>query len=132
MQNTKIMVLFAMSSFKERLKEELSYKGFIVKEFSAKTGINKRTLESYLDSREVIPSADIAVKIANVLGVSVEYLVTGEKKKISVEEAPLTRKYKTVIDDLEVLPQEISSPLVNAIHYAAENERKKQKNITAG
>ncbi len=63
---------------------------------------------------------------------TVEYLVTGEKKKISVEEAPLTKKYKTVIDDLEVLPQEISSPLVNAIHYAADNERKKKKNITAG
>jgi hypothetical protein len=53
-------------------------------------------------------------------------------KGLTITDNPIIKKYKTVIDDLEVLPQEISSPLVNAIHYAADNERKKQKSITAG
>ena len=119
--------------FRENLRSELDYQDMIVKELSEKTGINKRTLDNYLTGHNSLPSADIAVKIAQALDVTVEYLVTGnDKKRVVITDNPIIKKYKTVIDDLEVLPQEISSPLVNAIHYAAENERKKQKNITAG
>ncbi|MDR2048061.1 MAG: helix-turn-helix domain containing protein, partial [Treponema sp.] len=52
-----------------------------VKELSAKTGIAKGTLDCYLGARSSMPPADIAVKIANTLGVSVEYLVTGKEEK---------------------------------------------------
>lgn len=120
-------------SFTERLREEISYSGLVHKEIADKAGIKKRAFDMYVGSRESIPPADVAVRIANVLGVSVEYLVTGkDEKRLIVTDNPIIKKYKTVIDDLEVLPQEISSPLVNAIHFAAENERKKLKNITAG
>jgi transcriptional regulator with XRE-family HTH domain len=63
--------------FKENLKSELTYKGILVKELAAKTGISKHTLDNYLNTRSRIPSADIAVKIAKALDVSVEYLITG-------------------------------------------------------
>jgi transcriptional regulator with XRE-family HTH domain len=70
-----------MANFKENLRAELDYLGLTVKELSAKTGIAKGTLDCYLGVRASMPPADIAVKIANTLGVSVEYLVTGKEEK---------------------------------------------------
>ena len=73
--------------FKKRLRSELDYHDLTVKELSAKTGIAKGTLNCYLGVRASMPPADIAVKIANALDVSVEYLVTGkeEKKELSLQ-----------------------------------------------
>lgn len=65
-------------TFKDRLREEIEYKGLQIKELSAAAGVNNNTFLSYIDSRGYMPSAETAVKIAKVLGVSVEYLVTGE------------------------------------------------------
>jgi len=65
--------------FKENLKAELLYQDMLVKELSVKTGISRHTLDNYLNVRENMPTADVAVKIAQALGVTVEYLVTGEE-----------------------------------------------------
>jgi len=70
-----------MANFKANLRTELDFQGLTVKELSAKTGIAKGTLDCYLGVRASMPPADIATKIANALGVSVEYLVTGQKEK---------------------------------------------------
>ena len=51
----------------------------MVKELAQMTGISRHTLDNYLNVRENMPTADVAVKIAKALGVSVEYLVTGEE-----------------------------------------------------
>ncbi|MDD6487723.1 MAG: helix-turn-helix domain-containing protein [Spirochaetales bacterium] len=66
--------------FKQRLSDELSYRGFSVKEFAAKVGISVNTLNMYL-YRNSIPAADVAVKMAKVLNVTTEYLITGEETK---------------------------------------------------
>ena len=63
--------------FKENLKNELVYKGLMVKELAVKTKINKSTLDNYLRDKNSSPTAENAVKIAQALDVSVEYLVTG-------------------------------------------------------
>jgi len=68
-----------LMGFKENLKSELAYKGMLVKELAEKTGISRHTLDNYLNVREHIPTLDVAVKIAKVLDVSVEYLATGEE-----------------------------------------------------
>jgi len=65
--------------FKLNMRNELDYQGLTVKELSLKTGIPKGTLDCYLGVRASIPPADIATKIAASLGVSVEYLVTGQE-----------------------------------------------------
>lgn len=67
-------------TFRERLKEEIDYKGYTLSVLADKVSISKRTLDSYVDSRGIIPPADTAVRLAQVLGVSVEYLVTGKDK----------------------------------------------------
>ncbi|MDR0551990.1 MAG: helix-turn-helix domain-containing protein [Spirochaetaceae bacterium] len=64
--------------FKETLKTELTYQGLLVKELAEKSGVHKRAIDNYLNQQGSLPSADAAVKIARALGVTVEYLVTGE------------------------------------------------------
>lgn len=64
--------------FKERLRDEIEYKGLLIKEVSAALGISNSTFLSYVDARGVLPNVETAVKIAKYLGVSVEYLVEGE------------------------------------------------------
>lgn len=65
--------------FKERLKEQIEYKGMSVKEIATAAGISNNTLLSYIDARGYLPNVETAVKIAKTLGVSVEYLVTGKR-----------------------------------------------------
>ncbi len=64
--------------FKERLRDEIEYRGLLVKEVSAAIGISNSTFLSYIDARGVLPNVETAVKIAKYLGVSVEYLVDGD------------------------------------------------------
>lgn len=70
--------------FRDRLRDQIEYCGLLDKEVADRAGISKRAIDSYVDSRGCIPSADIAVKIAKVLGTSVEYLVTGEAPSVQI------------------------------------------------
>ena len=65
--------------FKENLKSELSFSGMLVKELAVKSGVNKYSLDNYLNARGQTPSIEVGYRIANALGVSVEYLITGEE-----------------------------------------------------
>ena len=78
-------------SFGKNLKQELVYSGVLKKELAAKTGINKRAIDTYVRTNSSMPPADTAVKIAKALGVTVEYLVTGEEASISKEAGILIR-----------------------------------------
>ena len=67
--------------FRENLRSQLEYSGMLVKELAARSGIKKKTLDSYLGKQGYTPSVETAVSIAKALGVSVEYLVTGTDSK---------------------------------------------------
>ena len=55
-------------TFRERLKEEIEYKGYTLSVVADKVSISKRTLDSYVDSRGIIPPADTAVRyLLNIL-----------------------------------------------------------------
>ena len=87
--------------FKENLKAELSFKGMMVKELADKTRINKSTLDNYLRDKHSSPTAENAVKIAQALNVSVEYLVTGEEKSApSKENALIIHRINTDLQKL--------------------------------
>ena len=68
--------------FRENLKEELNYQDVKVKELAEKAGISKRIVDHYLAEKNTTPRADAAYKIAQVLDVSVEYLVTGRDSSV--------------------------------------------------
>jgi transcriptional regulator with XRE-family HTH domain len=77
--------------FGENLKQELVYNGMLKKELAAKAGVQKRAIDTYVRTKASMPSADVAVKIAKALGVTVEYLVTGEDSSTSKEVSRVTR-----------------------------------------
>ena len=64
-------------SFAENLRVMLDMRNMELKELSAGTGISKSTLDNYLSGQKSLPNAENAVKIAQALGVTVEFLVTG-------------------------------------------------------
>jgi len=70
-----------MMGFRENLKSQLEYSGMLVKELADRSGIKKKTLDSYLGNRGYTPSVEAAISIAKALGVSVEFLVTGTDNK---------------------------------------------------
>jgi transcriptional regulator with XRE-family HTH domain len=114
-----------MTGFSRRLRSEIEYIGFNHKEFAAKAGIKKRALDAYLGLQQSMPPADIAVKMASVLGLSVEYLVTGKEKQQSVDISKYLQ-FRDLLDDLSKLSVEMLVPIKAMIKTAANNERPKR------
>ena len=77
---TSFFTKLLMMGFAENVKFEMEFQDIQIKELSIKTGISKNTLDKYLFGKKVQPGVENAVKIASVLGVSVEYLVLGDSK----------------------------------------------------
>ena len=98
-------------TFCGRLERIMKEKKILQKELAEKAGISNNGISTWKVTG-VIPRADVAVKIATVLGVTVEYLVTGEipgidekdelaysVSKLSVEKR---RVVQALVDSLEV------------------------------
>lgn len=98
--------------FKERLRNEIEYKGYLIKEIVAIAGINNNTFLSYADARGSLPNVETAVKIAKALDVSVEYLVTGEDSTHS----PKFAEIQQIINDLSSLDENQIFILKKMIH----------------
>ncbi len=96
-------------SFRDNLRETLDYCGLEQKELAYQANISLRSIENYLRENASIPSADKAVQIAQVLGVTVEYLVTGNDllKKIAASMEPEMRHLIYSMRDLSVDKQHI-------------------------
>lgn len=101
-------------NFKERLREEIEYKGLLIKEISALAGVNNNTFLSYIDARGSLPNVETAVKIAKVLGVSVEYLVTGENSE-PANDSKYT-EIQEIINDLNLLDKNQVLTIKKMIH----------------
>ena len=100
-----------MSDFWKRVDEELDYKGMNRKALSKEVGFSVGNVGKGIQLGSS-PSADTAVKIAQVLGVSVEYLVNGTNKSTEKNQEneelqlKLYRKYHDLINKCEKLPPE--------------------------
>ena len=104
--------------FRENLKTELTYSGILVKELAAKAGLKKHTIDNYLSIRGRMPSADAAVRIARVLGVSVEYLVTGNdasENKGFMPFSPEVRHMARIADKLKPDYQKIALSFIDTL-----------------
>ena len=107
--------------FRENLKDELKYQGMIVKELADKSGVPKGTIDHYLAEKYTAPIAENAVKIAQALGVTVEYLVTGKEPSApkadsgAIEGFNLCKKYFSVIQKLDSMPESTKKLLCRLI-----------------
>jgi len=87
--------------FRENLKAELAYKDILVKELAALSGISRRTIDNYLREDGSMPLADVAVRIAEALGVTVEYLITGREQQ--EQRSPPLPNPRVILKSLEAL-----------------------------
>lgn len=101
-----------MNSFWGNVAIELEYLGMTNKALAEKVGITASNIGKG-QKQGSSPSAETAVKIAKVLGVSVEYLVTGnrlpDKNSHGTENENryhLLRKYHDLLEKCENLPPE--------------------------
>ena len=94
-------------SFKDRLTDELNYQGISNKEFANKVGIGIGTLGMYL-YRGSIPAADVAVKMAQVLNTTTEYLILGKENNNLVQKQNTKSDWqkKEINIIMDRLPQE--------------------------
>lgn len=98
-------------SFWENVDIELEYKGINRKTLAQEAGFSLCNVGKGIKLGS-FPAADTAVRIAKVLGVTVEYLVTGEnnssekeaEKRIQADIDKL-RKYRKIIDNLDLLSE---------------------------
>jgi len=93
----------------------------LVKELAAQSGISKSTLDNYLGVRGYMPSAEAAVKIAQALGVSVEYLVTGEEN--SSDKNVLGPEIRSLVQNFKLLNEEDRRMVISILHLFR-NKRK--------
>jgi transcriptional regulator with XRE-family HTH domain len=127
-----MLFFYIMTGFSKRLRSEIEYIGLNHKEFAAKAGIKKRALDAYLGLQQSMPPADAAVKMASVLGLSVEYLVTGKEYRQSIDISNYLQ-FRDVLDDLLMIPAEVLAPIQAMIKTAANTEREKnQAAVSAG
>jgi len=100
-------------AFRENLRAAIEYSGLEQKELAHKSGIPLRSIENYLRENASIPSADKAVQISSVLGVTVEYLVTGKANP------PINADIQKLVRHIEKLPKDKQYIVIkNALNLA--------------
>jgi transcriptional regulator with XRE-family HTH domain len=108
-------------NFRENLRNELNFQGITVKELSARTGIPIATLDCYIGTRATVPSVDAAVKIAQALQVSVEYLAIGEKASLENPHKKNSQEARNIIRWVESLSTDQCKAVQNMISVFNKN-----------
>ena len=85
-------------SISNRLREVMEYKGLSIKAFAELLDMPYRTLQNYL-LNERDPSAEVLIKISDVLNVDLNWLMRGEGEMFrgSMNENELSEKEKQLI-----------------------------------
>lgn len=104
-----------MNNFHDNLKEAMTIQGMSTKVLANKTGLKEGTISNYLKSKGSLPNIENGLKIAEALGVSVKFLVTGfeesESEKLDITNNPDFRRYLKTAKNLEQLPEDQRSTL---------------------
>ena len=106
------------------MKAELAYADMRVKELARLSGVKKQTIDSYLRENNYIPSAEIAVNIARALGVSVEYLVTGEETSLKSTYPLEARLVAEITAKLDEKNRKMAVKIIESIKKHEEKEGK--------
>lgn len=89
-----------MLDFWIRVKDKLDYQDITQKELADKINESYNTLQSWIN-RNRLPNAEQAVRIAESLNTSVEYLVTGKTSAKKSDHSKTIRLLETAIENLQ-------------------------------
>ena len=93
-----------MDGFFERLLDRLEEMNLIRADLCRALGISEGTVRNW--KKGVMPAADTALKIADFLNVSLEYLVTGKKDESKKSKIELSDFEKNLLCEAKDLTQE--------------------------
>lgn len=97
-------------SISNRLREVMEYKGLNIKAFAELLDVPYRTLQNYL-LNERDPSAEVLIKISDVLNVDLNWLMRGEgemfrgpisESKLNETEKQLISYYRKMPNDMQI------------------------------
>ena len=69
-------------TFRDRLRLAIEMSGFSVKEVALRANVSKGTIDNWVASTPTVPKATDAVAVAQILNVTVEWLVLGDEAEI--------------------------------------------------
>ena len=105
--------------FRENLKDEMDYQDISTRELAEKSGVGKRTIDNYLMSSPQEPGVYNALKIAQALNVSVEYLVTGTEYKSPVTVTGEKLEFLSAFENLPADDRLLIVNLIKKLQHAA-------------
>jgi len=82
----------------KRIDDELRYRGETRVELAKFLGIKPQNISAWY-TRGTVPAGDICLKIAEYLGISIEYLINGKEPGSSQEEHWLLSQWKLLTDE---------------------------------
>lgn len=109
--------------FWKNVLSELDYLGMTNKALAQKAGFDASNIGRGLRLNSN-PSAETAVKIAKILNVSVEYLVTGKDAQRTdsfSENMNRLRKYSEIVQKLDSLPEKSRNSIIDLIKNLSED-----------
>lgn len=112
-----------MSTFGENLKRIRKERRITQSEISKAVGVERSSIGKY-ETADVIPSIDVLKKIAEFFGVSVDYLVNGEKENISQKEDAEEQYY--IDNEVQRIAQEIHDDQDLRILFSASRNLNKE------
>ena len=92
---------YLMLDFWLRVKAKLEYQGLTQRELAARIDVSYNTLQSWIN-RNRLPNAEQAVRVADVLNTSVEFLVTGRRSQNKSDHSRTVRILEQAIDSLRM------------------------------
>lgn len=118
-------------NFFDRIKLYVRKKNTTLESMIIKVSNKKYTIDSYQGwhRRNRIPKADICLKMADYLNVSVRYLITGEENEDDIIQARFL-KYKHLLESIDKLPDdkfEMIKMLVSTMSQKADFEKNRAK-----
>jgi len=118
-----------MSEISSRIDNALSEKQITRAELSRQTGIPVTTIKSWISG--AIPNAEAAYKVAQYLGVTVEWLVTGIKSEGIIKE--YTEQERELIDIFRNLDERDKNAVITlAQSLESQYSNSKESNTSAG
>jgi len=113
---------------RENLRKAITQSGLVVKEIADKSGVKKTTIDNWIGNRPTTPRVNDLVSVARVLGVSAEWIVTGER---SINWYP--DRIKDIVEDLKLLDSDDELDAVRTLaHHYAERRRAQSEEAEGG
>lgn len=107
------------AGFFGRLRAAYLSSGKTVREISKASGVNKLTIDNWLGTEPTMPRALALAMVGKVLGVTVEYLVSGDEGIAANNEElqyfQKARRWRKVVERLDSLDPELAEKVTSLI-----------------